>query len=219
MFPLLSPLLYGCLPNMCPSELTLHVTWCNRAIRTSPAQTSASVAPTREPVMAHPSPKGRASVRNIQSGASLEMATTSRSPSRVAAPTLRAGLGARKEPTDVGVKEPPQPAKVALLDRPGRVGVAYLVGVHVVTAVMRHPTDQRTFRRHRSGHPEGDPQGTPGVKAPVGEEAMETKRNAESRDDIERRSQSEIEPSDPVTARTTTPPGPARPGAEPRRQP
>ena len=82
MLPLRSLLLYGRLPNMCPSELTPQVTWCSRAMRTPPAQSRARSAPVMLRVTAHPSPKGTINDSAIHSGVSFDTMTMSRSASR-----------------------------------------------------------------------------------------------------------------------------------------
>ncbi len=76
--------------------------------------------------------------------------------------------------------------------------VTGLVRVDVVATVMGHPADQRALRRHRTGHPERDPQGSSGPETPVREEAVESKRDAQPRDHIQGATQTEIEPADPV---------------------
>ena len=66
-------------PNVWHSELIDQVTWWSRAIRTSPAHTSAIRAPTHDPEMAYPMAKGMANEASARRGNSFPISTRSRS--------------------------------------------------------------------------------------------------------------------------------------------
>jgi phenylacetate-coenzyme A ligase PaaK-like adenylate-forming protein len=66
-------------------ELTLHVTWCMKKMRTPPAQSSAVNAAPTPPPRSHPSPNGTAKETTHHKGKSALTLTTSRSTRRSAA--------------------------------------------------------------------------------------------------------------------------------------
>jgi hypothetical protein len=102
----------------------------------------------------------------------------------VAAVDVDVGDGVVEHPANVGVEEARSESVVTVAVDDGTVGVAALVGLGVVAAVVGNPGEERALERHGAGGAEkiGDPGGS--QEALVGEVAVEADAGAHANDEV-----------------------------------
>jgi hypothetical protein len=65
------------------------------------------------------------------------------------------------------------------------MGITLLVAEHMVAAVNGHPTDHRTFERHRTGHGQDDLERPVRLEAAMGEISVEPHRHPEAGKEVQ----------------------------------
>ena len=166
-------------------EFTLHVTWCSSTMRASPAQSSAVSAPPIAPDSVQPRKNGAASEKIANAGNSRLMIARVGVVEQIGRVARRRRDVALEQPADVRVREAAELRAHARAVQVRRVRIAGLVAEDVVAAVVRDPTDERTFDRERTGRREHDLQPARGTEAAMREEAVVADGDAEAAHEVE----------------------------------
>ncbi len=190
--PLRSLVMNGRRPNMWHTELMLHVAWCNTHTRTRPAQNRALTAAPRVPPSSQPRPNGRASDRRAPHREHPVEHDDVPVGQEVGGVTARRRAAGGEQPPEVGVPQALQLAGETATVVLRRVRVAGRVGEHVMAPVVGHPTDRTALVGHRTEGDEGDLERPAGGERPVGEQPMESDRDAVAGEDVEGQRQDQV---------------------------
>ena len=142
----------GGVPRKWHTELTLHVMWCTRKIRTSPPQSRPVAAPASVPVSAQPAKAGIARLSSTSSG---KLAIDGPH-ARVLVEVLGVAAGAgtalvREQPARVRVPQAAKdPGRAVAVPDVRAVRIALLVSVRVVLAMVGNPAHHRALDGHRA---------------------------------------------------------------------
>ena len=112
---------------------------------------------------------------------------------------LRVGPLFAEEPAHVGIDEALGQGTLGRTEPPGRMRIVLLIAELVVPAVLRYPADGRHLKRQTGRHGHGVLEPSLGLVGPMGEVAVEARRDAESGDNVDHRAQDHVVPTEAPT--------------------